>query len=927
VPAPAPEPSTAEGGGSREDGVILAAHLFPVMGAPGAEPSPREAEHYTVGPEIARGGMGRIVEAFDRRHQRRVALKLLLRNTPEAIRRFEREVQLTARLAHPSIVTLFDAGRWADGSPFFAMKLVEGRSLSTALASAATLEDKLALLPHLIAATEALAYAHEHRVIHRDLKPANVLVGAFGETVVIDWGLAKDLVDGEPDASPVPWCAPEEESETSALTTVGRALGTPCYMPPEQAQGGRADERSDVYALGAILYHVLAGAPPYAAPSAKETLDLVLAGPPLPLDTRTAGLPVDLVAIVRKAMARAPDERYPTAKAMANDLRRFAAGQLVAAHTYSTLALLRRWVARHRLVLSFAAVLLASLLVVGAISVRRIVRERQRADAARASAETQRLAAEDLVGFVLGTLRERLEPLGKLELMSGVGTEVQDYYRRVGAADDGLDVAGLNGRAAAFETLANVEYEKRNMPGAVALWTTATAWRERARKASDEGDTARIKLVADEVRLADVAAMDAHFDEANADLAKARALCDEALARSAAAALLLAEADLDGEAAMIARLQGHTPESDRLADHAVSVAEKVASNRPDDEDAQWALERALFDRGYSAYVAKKNELAARDLTIGTGILQRLLTRTPGNTKRLRALGWSASVLSYAETELRHMDAAEKAARATLDVRVKLAAVDPTNQQARREVMASELSVCQIEIDLGRYDDAAADCRRGREEAERLYEETHQSHQAANDLVVVRDNLGFAHLYAGRPAEAHAELVKAVALASERANREPNTESWTTLHGAAYALGQADLALRDFDRAEADYETSADAAKRADGEGSSGSYVARAAQLGAQIAAARGDLSEAEKRFRAALPLAEAAHTRASSDVESLVRAAEVALGLARTLERAHGASTETRELDGRGRALIAPLKTAGELRPNELAELRALGVQ
>jgi serine/threonine protein kinase len=198
---------------------------------------------YAIVREIARGGMGRIVEAWDIRHGRTVALKLLLHDAPLARERFAREVRITALLQHPSVVPLYEAGRFASGEPFFVMKLVSGESLDAAASRATTPLQRMRLVPHLIAVTEAIAYAHDKRVIHRDLKPSNVLVGAFGETVVIDWGLAKHLeVAGDQDASgerSLPG-GPEHE----ALTGAGHAVGTPAYMAPEQARGGVADERA-----------------------------------------------------------------------------------------------------------------------------------------------------------------------------------------------------------------------------------------------------------------------------------------------------------------------------------------------------------------------------------------------------------------------------------------------------------------------------------------------------------------------------------------------------------------------------------------------------------------------------------------------------------------------------------------------------------
>jgi serine/threonine protein kinase len=142
--------------------------------------------NYDLGAEIARGGMGRIVEARDRRQDRPVALKFLLRPDAVSAKRFAREAWITGRLQHPSIIPLYESGRWETGEPFFAMKLVRGASLAEVLRSKGTYEERIALLPHLVALTEALAYAHVEGVVHRDLKPSNVLVGAFGETVVID---------------------------------------------------------------------------------------------------------------------------------------------------------------------------------------------------------------------------------------------------------------------------------------------------------------------------------------------------------------------------------------------------------------------------------------------------------------------------------------------------------------------------------------------------------------------------------------------------------------------------------------------------------------------------------------------------------------------------------------------------------------------
>lgn len=346
-----------------------------------------ERAHYTFGEEIARGGMGRILRARDRRLGREVAVKELLGATPDARARFEREARITARLQHPAIVNIYEAGTFADGSPFYAMKLVAGTSFDKVIERTEPAA-RLGLLPIVLAIADALAYAHSRNVIHRDLKPHNILVGEFGETVVIDWGLAKDLSPDAADDSHSPSRPDQRVRPDQGETIEGSVMGTPAYMPREQAAGDPVDARADVYAIGAILYKALTGKTPYVGKTAQEILDAVLREPPVALEKIAPETPVDLRTIVARAMARDRANRYPSAGELADDLRRYQTGQLVASHEYSSWQLMRRFIRRNRRVLSVAAVLVTILVVVSVVSVREIIAERDEAETERGRANT-----------------------------------------------------------------------------------------------------------------------------------------------------------------------------------------------------------------------------------------------------------------------------------------------------------------------------------------------------------------------------------------------------------------------------------------------------------------------------------------------------------------------------------------------------------
>ncbi|MBL0214281.1 MAG: protein kinase [Myxococcales bacterium] len=411
-----------------------------------------QADMYQRLDELARGGLGRISRARDVRSGRTVAIKEMIASTEDAAVRFAREAMITANLEHPAIVPVYEVGRWPSGEPFFAMKLVKGRPLNVVIEEAQDLDARLALVSHVLTVADALAYAHGEKIIHRDLKPHNVLCGAHGETVVIDWGLARRIDEEE-----TTYSLHRRISAEPGQTYVGAIMGTPAYMPPEQARGKRVDERADVYAIGAMLYHLLSGRPAYAGKTLDELIEKVRSGPPAPLVELVPEVPPDLAAIVIRAMAPEASDRYPTALELATDLRRFTTGQLVLAHRYTRGQRIRRFVAKHRGAVTISVLALAALVVGGAFSVASIVSARDDARSEQGRAESERGRADRERDEVRRQLVAAHTDRARVELSVEHPREALAFLAAAG------DIAGLdaNVRYLAARALSSIPSGKR----------------------------------------------------------------------------------------------------------------------------------------------------------------------------------------------------------------------------------------------------------------------------------------------------------------------------------------------------------------------------------------------------------------------------------------------------------------------------------
>jgi serine/threonine protein kinase/WD40 repeat protein len=467
--------------------------VLPELGAPVARGSEalleRLDEHassferYTGGIEIARGGMGSIRRVWDTDLRRTLVMKVMLSDKdrgrgpasrpPDArlLTRFLEEAQITAQLDHPGILPVHDIGVDPEGRLYFTMPLVIGQELGKAIEWVRQGQPgwtRARLLNHVRTAMEAVAFAHSRGVIHRDLKPENVMVGRFGETYVMDWGLARVLgaaggeaqAEGdaaepaaEPAERPAPvsterFEGPEGGARPSVETLDGDVVGTPGYMAPEQARGEkrRVGPRADVYSMGAILYQVLTGHRPFGDPltkaSGRPLLDLILAHDLVPIRRLEKNVPGELVAIAEKAMARDPEARYASMIEMAEDLRAFLDGRVVLAYERGLAARARKWVQRNRLA-SAAFGLVVSGALVGTIAfiwqqqsnLVKLERERNASELARQDAQRNFELAE-------AARRDEAFQRERAEIQSELANEALAIERlQTAAAEKGRRVA------------------------------------------------------------------------------------------------------------------------------------------------------------------------------------------------------------------------------------------------------------------------------------------------------------------------------------------------------------------------------------------------------------------------------------------------------------------------------------------------------
>jgi serine/threonine-protein kinase len=707
----------------------------------------------------ARGGLGAVFVALDGELHREVALKQILdqhADDPVSRQRFVVEAEITGGLEHPGIVPVYGLGTYDGGRPYYAMRFIKGDSLKEAAerfhtdqsskknAGKRSIELRK-LLRRFTDVCNAIEYAHSRGILHRDIKPGNVIVGKHGETFVVDWGLAKPLGKAEPgsDADADERTLMPSSASGSTDTLSGSALGTPAYMSPEQAAGqlDRLGPRSDVYSLGATLYCLLTGKAPFEG-DVGEMLRKVQRGefpPPRKLDPT---LDRALEAICLNAMALKPEDRYPSCRALAEEIERWTADEPVSAYREPVATRVTRWGRRHRTVAVSTGVLLVAAVLGLSVGAFLINRERAKAEAnfrqARAAVDKYfTTVSESKLLDVPG-----LQPLRK-ELLESAQEYYRDFLRehgddpsvRADAASASFRVGWIN------RALGRSDEALQSLKTAVSLYQ---------------------KLVRDNPGVAEYHRLAAIGHGSLGLVLSNLGQHDEAL-QSHRAALAIRE------------VLAKTQPGDVLAQNDVSRTHRNIGDvyrqvgKPDEAFAEWdqalALGRALLQSPAAGDEGRVelSRRSAKPATIVREDMARLLIDR-GNVLRERG---------------KH-DAAEAAMREARDLFDELLRERPSDQNFRAIGAGVFVNLGSIHVDRGRLEDAEKSFLEGRAIFEQLVAANPNVHDYRSGLAESDMQLGWTLGRLGRTPEAQDALRKAVGLAEGLLADEPDSAPYQNM---------------------------------------------------------------------------------------------------------------------------------------------------
>lgn len=647
---------------------------------------------YVLERELGRGGMGTVwlARRADGRFEGHVAIKFL---GPDLLgsggaSRFAREGQILARLSHPHIARLLDAGVRDGVQPYLVLEYVEGLPIDAYCQQQGL--DATARVRLFLDVLTAVAHAHSRLILHRDLKPSNILVTGDGQVKLLDFGIAK-LLDAAAQA--------RDGAAATELTQRAGSAYTPQFAAPEQVQQADVTTATDVYALGVLLYLLLGGCHPTAqgTQSRLDHLKAVVEQQPRRLSSAAAEgadpslarqarlLKGDLDTIVAKALRKKPGERYANAQALADDLGRWLAHEPIAARPDSRLYVLGRFVRRHRLAVAAGGLALCTLLALTTVS---LVQAR-RAEAAERQARARRQQAEDLLSYLLGEMASQLRPVGRLALLEGIGQQALQVLGD-GADAGGSSVGDAIKRVKALLMLAEVHLQKERFDAAADALASAERWYGQARQLAAEDEAVlrqgtqlafwQGELANRQGRAADAVRHWSRYQDIALQWVARAPGSDEAL---------LELSNARGNLGTLALRSLALDEAGRQFGVALESSRRLLARHPEAEDYQkklnddlvWALETAVA-RGHAAEgLALSDELLALQAWRLAARPQDLVPRVD----RAIALSWQAQALAAPD---RAADAAVAEQGALTALRAAVAG-DPNNQRWRRLLLDRE----------------------------------------------------------------------------------------------------------------------------------------------------------------------------------------------------------------------------------------------
>jgi serine/threonine-protein kinase len=769
-----------------------------LIGALGAPPE-TATTRYSFSHLHATGGVGQVWLARDTAMGREVAVKELKAEqtaNPGAWARFLDEARITGQLEHPGIVPVYELGtRPSDRHPFYTMRFVRGRTLTQGirayhLACKAGTDDPLALrglLNAFVSICNTIAYAHSRGVIHRDIKSHNVVLGDFGEVMVLDWGLAKLVGQPQPHEGSGEGANGFDlaHGDQQGHTVAGQIMGTPAYMAPEQASGEieKMDVRTDVYGLGAILYEILTGQPPIDRAEIKEMLRRIKEDPPVPPRSRVAGTPPALQAVCLKALNKRSEDRYPSAQELADEVARWLADEPVEAYPEPWTKKLARWAKKHRSAVAAAAVVLATTLVGLAVGYVLVRRERDEANHQRLIASQQRDEAGRQREVARSAVNEMYTDVAELWLEDNLDTTQNKfleralaYYETFAGQDESRPEIYLE-RVRALRRVGEIERKLGRTDEAERSFTRALAELDGLSPGAASAPDAALERGRILSRKSGLHGAQNQYEEAAALEMKALAAL-EPLARAEGPATPAIE---------LARL--HRTRAERLRNQrkndaalvayrsALATVEPAANRYPDDFEARKELALCLEGLGLLQSELRTYDEARPTLEKALALQKPLVEKFPTIPRFRSDLATTSDTLGRLLIDVGDSGEAERQLNTAIGHYERLSNDFPERLEYRRALSRGRVNLGTLLQAQGDFESAEQLYRGAISELTKLAERDPNMPKFRRDLGIVWGNLGELFKQRGELAKGEQAHAKAVANLTELVQKNPETPDY------------------------------------------------------------------------------------------------------------------------------------------------------